>query len=125
METKQSTALIACKYWLQDSHGNSLLGEGKLELLKAIDKTGSFKAAVEMLGLSYRKTWDNLKKIEDRLGFPLVNTNRGGASGGSSELSEQALQLIQLLDAISTDIHDMLLSLNHKYSEKLRFTQKI
>lgn len=123
MEAKQSTAIIACKYWLQDNQGNNLLGEGKLELLKAIDETGSFKAAVELLGLSYRKTWDNLKKIEDRLGFPLVNTNRGGASGGSSELSEQALQLIQLLDAISTDIHVMMQTLNYKYSHNLKFTR--
>lgn len=125
MEAKQHAVSIACKYWLEDKQGNSLLGEGKLELLKAIDETGSFKAAVEMLGLSYRKTWDNLKKIEDRLGFPLVNTNRGGASGGSSELSEEARQLIALLDGISSDIHSMMQMLNQKYGSQLTFKQNI
>lgn len=120
METKQHTATIASKFWLEDGSGRSLLGEGKLALLKAIDKSGSFKSATEMLGLSYRKTWDNLKKTEERLGFQLVNTNRGGSSGGSSELSEQAIQIIRLLDSISADMQIVMQELNQKYREKLK-----
>jgi len=69
------------KFWIENGNRGNLLGEGKWLLLKAIRETGSLKAAVEEMGYAYRQTWENLKKIEKKLGFQLIEKSRGGASG--------------------------------------------
>lgn len=83
------------KIWLNDSNGEGLLGDGKWVILKAINETGSLTAACEKLGYTYRRTWNDLKKIEQKLGFPLLEKSRGGADGGSSKLTPQGKRLIQ------------------------------
>jgi len=115
---------LACKYWLEDQEGTSLFGEGKLQLLKAIDETGSFKAALGKLGLSYRKTWDNIKKIEERLGFPLIITTRGGKEGGSSELSEEARAIIHAFESISHELKTVVDEMNKRFLDQLNTIRK-
>lgn len=58
------------KFWIEDQDGMSILGDGKYRLLKVIEETGSLKHAVAKLNLSYRKTWDKLRNIERKLGYP-------------------------------------------------------
>ena len=61
------------KIWLETDGHVGVLGDKKCELLRAIDETGSLNDAMKKLGLTYRKTWDNLKRIEKELGFPAYN----------------------------------------------------
>lgn len=82
------------KIWLETSGNIGVLGDKKCELLKAIDETGSLNDAMKKLGLTYRKTWDNLRKIEQELGFPLIKPTRGGAEGGSTVLTVEARIII-------------------------------
>ncbi len=86
------------KIWIETDEGENIFGEGKYKLLKAIDESQSLKHAVESLGLTYRKTWNNLRKIEETLGFPLLITSRGGSTKGSTQLSPQAKELIKAFD---------------------------
>jgi len=86
------------KIWIETNDGTSILGEGKYVLLKAIEEEGSFVAAIHKLNLSYRKTWNKMKEIEDKLGFPLLETTRGGKTGGSSRLTDKARILIDAFD---------------------------
>ena len=92
------------KIWIENSEGLKLLGDGKLNLLKAIKETGSLKTAIEKVGYTYRTTWNDLKKIEQRLGFPLIKTSRVGANKGSSELTEKGEQLIIIFDSFHADL---------------------
>jgi len=85
------------KIWLEKD-GMSILGDGKYLLLKTIEQEGSLIAAIEKLELSYRKTWNRLKDIEKKLGFPLIETTRGGALGGGSVLTPEAKKMINAFD---------------------------
>jgi molybdate transport system regulatory protein len=48
--------------------------------------------------LTYRKTWNNIKKIEQMLGFPLLETSRGGSDGGASVLTAKGQQIVDAFD---------------------------
>ncbi|PKO95091.1 MAG: hypothetical protein CVU14_12645, partial [Bacteroidetes bacterium HGW-Bacteroidetes-9] len=70
----------------------------KWKILKAIDEEGSLTAACEKLGITYRRTWNDLKSIEKRLGFALLEKNRGGVDGGSTSLTVEGQRLIRAFD---------------------------
>lgn len=82
MSTKYDNIQLNYKIWLETQDKLGILGDGKWQLMKAISETGSLKLAMEKLNLSYRKTWNNLQQIEERLGFPILETKRGGTDGG-------------------------------------------
>lgn len=75
------------KIWLETEEQVGVLGDKKCELLRAIDETGSLNDAMKKLGLTYRKTWDNLRRIENELGFALIKPTRGGVEGGNTVLT--------------------------------------
>ncbi|MBS3757928.1 MAG: LysR family transcriptional regulator [Desulfobacterales bacterium] len=82
------------KIWLADSEGNVVFGLGRLRMLEAIERNGSIHAAAKELGMSYRGIWGRIKATEERLGEPLLFRNIGGRSGGGSELTDFAKQLM-------------------------------
>ncbi|MBL7905230.1 MAG: LysR family transcriptional regulator [Bacteroidales bacterium] len=99
MEAKKFNNLrVDYKIWFTDESGNGLLGDGKWKILKTIDETGSLTAACDKLGITYRRTWNDLKSIEKRLGFSLLEKTRGGADGGSSTLTVEGQRLIKAFD---------------------------
>lgn len=86
------------KIWLSTNDGINLLGDGKWKILKAIEEHGSLKAATDFLGITYRRTWGDLKKIEEHLGFQLLEKNRGGKDGGKTCLTPQGKLLVEAFD---------------------------
>lgn len=76
------------KLWLGSDLSQDSFGDGKWRLLENIEKTESLKSACQLLGISYRKAWGNLKKAEESLNFTLVTKSRGGKSHGHSNLTE-------------------------------------
>jgi len=111
MENKNTS--IHIKIWIEDETGDTLFGAGQLKILEAIEKKGSISAAAKSLGMGYRSMWGKLKKIEQRIGKPLVISKKGGASGGKSFLTpdarvmlEQFKQLQQQIITISEKIYN-------------------
>lgn len=90
--------------WMETADGEGILGDGKWKILKAVEEEGSLTAACQKLGLTYRRTWGDLKKIEQQLGFPLLERHRGGKEGGMSELSEQGKKLVLAFDQFHKDV---------------------
>lgn len=90
------------KIWFTDKEDNGILGDGKWKILKAIDETGSLTAACDKLGITYRRTWNDLKTIEQQLGFALLEKSRGGVEGGSTSLTPEGKKLIKAFD----DFHE-------------------
>jgi len=86
------------KIWLSTETGEGIMGDGKWQILKAIEKNGSLMAACEALGLTYRRTWGDLKKIEEQLGFQLLDKSRGGKDGGTSTLTPEGKRLVEAFD---------------------------
>jgi len=98
--------ILQHKMWLETAEGEGILGDGKWQILKAVDEEGSLTAACQKLGLTYRRTWGDLKKIEQQLGFPLLNKSRGGKQGGMSELSSQGKALVEAFDKFHKQVDD-------------------
>ncbi|MBN1340780.1 MAG: LysR family transcriptional regulator [Bacteroidales bacterium] len=107
------------KIWLETADGRNVFGDGKWELLKAIDEAGSLKGAIDKLGLSYRKTWDNLKKIEEVLGFPVLDATRGGAEGGKTELTPEGKLLVTAFAKIHSEADGLFGALTANVMKKL------
>jgi molybdate transport system regulatory protein len=87
------------KVWLEVD-GRYVFGFGISEILKAVEKAGSIKAAAGDLGKSYRYVWGRIKKAEKAIGKPLVETRVGGAGTSRSSLTELAGQLVADFDAL-------------------------
>lgn len=73
-----------------------LMGPRYVRLLEEIDRFGSIRDACRQVGLSYRTCLNRLRQMERVLGVPVVRTTRGGASGGGSEVTAEALAIIAL-----------------------------
>jgi len=69
------------KVWIENK-GRPILGRGGAEILEQIEEEKSISLAARKLGMSYRYVWNYLQKIEKTVGEPVVETYRGGKSGG-------------------------------------------
>jgi len=115
------------KIWLAEdaeAGGDGFLGEGRFQLLLAIDRAGSLRKAAEELGISYRKAWGDIRAAEAHLGFELVDRQRGGNSGGSSVLTERARQLLQAFEEVKANIETVVTGEFGKQIEPILKTTK-
>ena len=80
--------------------GQYVFGLGISDILKAVESSGSIKAAAELLGKSYRHVWSRVKEAEEALGQPLVDARRGGSGTSRSSLTKLAVQLVGDYDAL-------------------------
>jgi len=71
----------SCKVWIEFK-GRPVVGKGGAEILKAIAKWESISRAAEKLNMSYRYVWNYLKKIQKAVEAPIVETYKGGKTGG-------------------------------------------
>ncbi len=71
----------SCKAWIE-CDGKPILGKGGAEILAKIDSEKSLTKAAEKAGMSYRYVWNYVQKIEKALGEPIVETYKGGKTGG-------------------------------------------
>lgn len=69
--------------------GNAVaIGPGKASLLEAIGKTGSISAAAREMGMSYRRAWSLVDRMNADFVAPLVEKAAGGRGGGGAALSD-------------------------------------
>ncbi len=87
---------VGLRIWLETKEGFSF-GPGQAELLKNIKVRLSLRKAAEHMGMSYRRAWGRLKKMEATLGSPLVYKAGGNKSG--FRLTEFAEHLVQDYEA--------------------------
>ena len=78
------------------------IGPGKADLLQAVAETGSIAAAGRKLGLSYRRTRDMIDTLNASWRVPLVETAKGGASGGGTRLTAAGVTVLQRYRALQT-----------------------
>jgi len=82
------------KLWFENENGY-VFGEGAFRLLSKIQEVGTLSNAAKELGMSYRHAWGTIKRMESRIGKPLLKTRKGGATPGGSELTPEALLLMK------------------------------
>lgn len=76
--------------------GEKFFGPGTVMLLRNVDKTHSLLAASRLMSLSYSKATAMIKNAEKYLGFKLLLRRTGGESGGGSELTSGARDMLTL-----------------------------
>ena len=96
------------KIWFE-KNGIPIIGTGGAKLIEAINETGNLQAAIKKIGWSYRYAWGYLKKLEKRLGTPIVETFKGGFKGGGGmKLSDFGRQIIRIYNRFNNFISDTL-----------------
>lgn len=74
------------RLWLEGGEG-TFLGYGRVVLLERIRDSGSIAKAARSMEMSYKHAWDLLGSMNRQAGCRLVETSRGGASGGGARLT--------------------------------------
>jgi 8-oxo-dGTP diphosphatase len=82
------------KNWIEKD-GKVIMGEGRAELLKHIVEFGSLTRAAEEMGMSYRHAWGIVQEINDAIGEEIIHSERGGAEGGATELTDEGKKLLE------------------------------
>jgi molybdate transport system regulatory protein len=72
---------LSCKVWIE-YNGKPILGKGGAEILNAIATEKSISKAATKLSMSYRYVWNYLQKIRKAVEAPVVETYKGGKTGG-------------------------------------------
>ncbi len=94
-QTESDEPLVArSKVWIERG-GRVALSEWRVQLLEAVEETGSLAAAAERIGVPYRTAWHKLRNVEIALGVKLLSSQSGGAGGGGSDLTPEARDLIR------------------------------
>ena len=95
---------IRSKIWLEVD-GQSFLGDGRYRLLSAVQRNGSINAAARDLGMSYRKVWAQLQAMEESAPFPIMERRVGGKGGGSSQLTEEVMTLMEQFQTLRNQVN--------------------
>jgi len=70
-------------------------GEGRAELLEAVERLGSFKKAVERMGMSYRAAWGYFRELERAAGVSLLERHPGGGPAGGTRLTPAGRRFVR------------------------------
>ncbi|MBF0429872.1 MAG: LysR family transcriptional regulator [Fibrobacteria bacterium] len=103
---KEAEPLIypKAKLFLSSSDTEGVFGGGKYRLLSLIKTEGNLVKATEIMKISYRKAWGELRRAEDALGKELVTRSRGGASRGHTRLTKYGEALLTAWESYTRDV---------------------
>lgn len=82
-----------------DDDGQKFFGEGPCRLLRAIESTGSLRAAALSMEMAYTKALKLMKNAERALGFALTMRTTGGKDGGGSVLTPKGKEWLEKYEA--------------------------
>ena len=124
------------KIWIE-YQGKPILGKGGAEILREIETQQSLSRAAEKLGMSYRYLWNYVQKIHNALGESVVETHKGGKSGGGgARLTEVGKSLLDeytrlegclsefLADAKYSEVKGLKLSARNRFKGKVVAVEK-
>lgn len=77
---------VGVRVWIE-RQGQAVLGDGRAELLAAIDSERSITKAAKAAGMSYRRAWNLIQEMNEAAGEPLVEAAVGGPQGGGARLT--------------------------------------
>ena len=98
---------IKSRIWIEKD-GETLLGQGRVQLLEAIEENGSLSAAAKSLGMSYKKAWRLLDEMNKTSETPLVETSIGGKDGGGAELTVAGRAMVKAFNNIKDECWEFL-----------------
>ncbi len=106
--------LLKSKMWLEKD-GRKVFGDGPLDILERIEKSGSLRQAAAQINMSYSQAWRLIRMLERNLGFKILLKQAGGAGGGYSSLTPEAKRLTAAYGAFRREADSALAELHQKY----------
>ena len=68
---------VKAKFWLTIGP-RTLFGDGKADLLEAVDRLGSLRSAAQSMRMSYRHAWGLLRELDTAAGFAFLEHSGTG-----------------------------------------------
>jgi molybdate transport system regulatory protein len=106
------------KPWIEgDLRLAGTLDTRMIELLKAIERTGSINQAAKRMGLSYKGAWQMLERANNSAPQTLLATAIGGNKGGGSVLTPAGRALLALFSRLEQQHQEFIAELNRSLRE--------
>lgn len=96
---------VGIRVWLE-RRGEAVLGEGRAELLAAIDQHRSITKGAKAAGMSYRRAWTLVQEINAAAGEALVEAATGGVRGGGAQLTPRGRLALDLYEQVRQTLVD-------------------
>jgi molybdate transport repressor ModE-like protein len=90
-------------------------GPGTYQLLQLIEETHSLRQACIHMGISYSKGRGIISIMDEQLGYPVIESQQGGKTGGYSTLTKEGKELMQSYTEFCTEAERCLQELFEKY----------
>ncbi len=108
--TKEKEALAKLrpnwKLWLEFD-GEYVFGPGAFAILKHVHESGTLTGVKDSTGMSYRYAWGVIRKIEEVLEVKLLETFKGGPSGGGgAKVTDFGLKLMDMFATVQKGFED-------------------
>lgn len=84
------------------------IGPGRVMLLEGIHRTGSISAAAREMGMSYRRAWLLVDRLNQACSRPVVSTHYGGRHGGGAALTDFGRRLVDEFEAMQMEAREQL-----------------
>jgi molybdate transport system regulatory protein len=88
MKTKE----IRIRCWIE-VNGLKFFGPGPAELLEGIQREGSIAQAAKEMGMSYKKAWDIIDRLNANSKTKFVRSFKGGDKGGRAEVTDHGKKM--------------------------------
>lgn len=97
---------IKVKCWVEDE-GEKFYGPGPNELLKRIQEEGSLSRAATKMGMSYKKAWELVQRLNQHAEVPLVILKKGGQHGGGAEVTPEGFEIMREFENLQRKIDEL------------------
>ena len=88
-----------------------------IELLRAIEQSGSINQATKQVGLSYKGAWQMIERANNLAPKVLITTTTGGSKGGGTQLTAAGLSLLKLFTRLELQHRQFLQQLNQDLAD--------
>lgn len=112
MSDTNEIPLLRMHLWLEKSH-IVFFSQGRMQLLEAIEQTGSLQGAAKCMGMSYRAAWGKLRATEEIWNCKLLEHPNGRHAGGC--LSQEAVAMMQKYRSWQTEVEEFALKSAQKH----------
>jgi len=80
-----------------------VLGPGKAQILAHVAETGSLSEAARLMEMSYTRAWTLVKLMNESFNEPLIESVRGGSSGGGAMLTKTGQKVLALYQQMQSE----------------------
>ena len=93
--------------WIEH-RGVVVLSEWRVNLLEAIEATGSISAAAEKMEVTYHRAWEKVHEMEEGLDTKLIDAQTGGVGGGGATLTSKGKELIKKFRSFDNGLAELI-----------------